>query len=144
MKLYTEVRNNKGKVNFRLLFNEDKKIIQTIWLGYQQMDDIKRGVAKIINFLNENPDHYYGHINDVSGLKKLWSAKKDKFGGVFVPNIRALGITYQAEIKSDEQLLESPDNHYPLINIGDIGYNIFKTVDDAMLWLIGQNQLHLV
>jgi hypothetical protein len=144
MKLYTEVRNSKGKVNFRLLFDEEKRIIQTLWLGYQQMDDIKRGAGKIINFLNENPNIYFGQINDVSGLKKLWSAKEDKFGGVFVPKIRELGITYQAEVKTHAQMLESADNHYPLINIGSIDYNIFKTYEDAMLWLMGQNHLHLV
>ncbi len=144
MKLFTEVRNSKGKLFFRLLFDDEKRIIQTLWMGYLQLDDIKRGTGKIINFLSENEGHYFGHINDVSGMKKLWSAKKDKFGGIFVPKIRELGISFQAEIKTHGQMQESADNHYPLINIGDADYNIFKTKDDAVLWLMGQNHLHLV
>ncbi|MEM1138004.1 MAG: hypothetical protein AAGI07_19375, partial [Bacteroidota bacterium] len=124
--------------------DKEKRIFQTLWLGYQQMDDIKRGAAKIINFLRENPSHYFGHINDISELKKMWSPKEDRFGGVFVPKIRELGISYQAEIKTDEQMVASPENHYPLINIGSIEYNIFKTKEDAVLWLMGQNHLHLV
>lgn len=144
MKLYTEIRNSKGKVSFRLLFDEDKRVIQTLWLGYQQMDDIKRGAGKIINFLNENQGAYFGHINDVTGLKRLWSAKQDKFGGIFVPKIRELGISFQAEIKTHQQLEESADNHYPLLNVGNINYNIFKTYEDALTWLMGQNHLHLV
>jgi len=144
MKLFTEVRNSKGKVFFRLLFDEEKRIIETLWLGYQQLDDIKRGTGKVINFLSQNEGKYFGHINDVTGMKKLWSPKKDKFGGIFVPKIRELGINFQAEVKTHEQMLESTDNHYPLINIGNAEYNIFKTNEDALLWLMGQNHLYLI
>ncbi|MBX2841024.1 MAG: hypothetical protein KTR26_04595 [Flammeovirgaceae bacterium] len=143
-KLYTESRNHKGKVHFRLSYDDDRRIFYATWIGYQQMDDIKRGATKIINFLKQDPGKYISFINDLTDMKKMWANANDKLGGFFVPKIAEQGVKYQAEIKTDEQLLSSANNHFPLINAGNTEVNIFKDEEDALMWLISKNELIVV